>query len=102
MTMRVPIPHSLSKAEVRSRLKSRSHEIADYIPGGMAQVQSDWPSEDQMTLCVQAMGQAIEGSVLIEDAQIIFEIDLPLSLSFLKPIIANSVRQEGQKLISAE
>lgn len=30
--MRVPITHSLPKEEVRQRLRSRSHEIADAIP----------------------------------------------------------------------
>ena len=36
--MRVPISHSLGKEEVRRRLQSHSHEIAQYIPGGMADV----------------------------------------------------------------
>lgn len=43
--MRVPIPHDLPREEVRRRLSSRSHEIARFIPGGMAQVTTDWPNE---------------------------------------------------------
>lgn len=97
--MRVPIPHSLPKEEVRHRLASRSHEIANFIPGGMADVATAWPGEDVMTLSVRAMGQGIEGRVLIEDRQVVFEIDLPPALSFVEPMIAGAIRQQGTKLL---
>ena len=65
--MRVPIAHTLPKEEVRRRLRERSHEIANFIPGGMADVTTGWPNEDRMDLSVRAMGQGIDGRVLIED-----------------------------------
>ena len=40
--MRVPIAHTLPKEEVRRRLRERSHEIANFIPGGMADVTTGW------------------------------------------------------------
>ena len=43
--MRVALPHDLDKATVRERLRSRSHEIADHIPGGMAEVTTRWVGE---------------------------------------------------------
>jgi hypothetical protein len=98
--MCVPIAHNLSKEEVRKRLRERSHEIADFIPGGVADVRTDWPSEDMMSLSVRAMGQGINGDVIIEDTQVVFQVDLPLALSFLEPIIKSTVREEGQKLIA--
>lgn len=97
--MRVPIPHDLPKEEVRHRLASRSHEIANFIPGGMADVTTAWPREDTMTLAVRAMGQGIEGRVLIEDRQVVFEIDLPPALSFVEPMVAGAIRQQGTKLL---
>ena len=97
--MRVPIPHNLPKEEVRHRLSSRSHEIADFIPGGMAQVSTDWPNEDTMTLGVRAMGQGINGRVLIEERQVVFEVDLPPALSFIEPMVAGAIRQQGTKLL---
>jgi hypothetical protein len=100
--MRVPISHDLPKEVVRERLRSRSHEIADFIPGGVAEVQTAWPSDDRMTLSVKAMNQGIEGQVIIEESQVIFEVDLPLALAFIEPIIAKTVRDEGQKLITAK
>lgn len=97
--MRVPIPHDLPKEEVRRRLSSRSHEIANFIPGGMADVTTAWPDDDTMTLSVRAMGQGIEGRVLIEDRQVVFEIDLPPALSFVEPMVAGAIRQQGTKLL---
>ena len=97
--MRVPIPHALPKEEVRHRLSSRSHEIRDFIPGGMAQVTTEWPNEDTMTLAVRAMGQGINGRVLIEEHQVVFEVDLPPALAFVEPAIAGAIRQKGTKLL---
>jgi hypothetical protein len=97
--MRVPIPHDLPKEEVRHRLASRSGEIANFIPGGMAEVTTDWPGEDVMNLGVRAMGQGIKGRVLIEEHQVVFEIDLPPALAFVEPMVAGAIRQQGTKLL---
>ena len=97
--MRGPIAHDLSKEEVRRRLRERSHEIADFIPGGMAQVETGWPDEDRMTLGVRAMGQGIDGQVIIEERQVIFEVNLPPALSFVEPMVAGAIRDQGQKML---
>jgi hypothetical protein len=97
--MRVPIPHDLPKEEVRRRLSSRSHEIVNFIPGGMAQVTTAWPDVDTMKLGVRALGQGIDGRVLIEDRQVVFEIDLPPALAFVEPAVAGAIRQQGTKLL---
>ena len=98
--MRVPIAHSLDKAEVRRRLHSRSGDIAQFVPGGMAEVTTAWPTEDRMDLNVKAMGQGIDGCVIIEDTQVIFEVNLPPALSFVEPMVASAIRKQGQKLIA--
>lgn len=98
--MRITIPHALSTEEARHRLRSRSHEIGNFIPGGMAKVETSWPSEDCMRLSVGAMGQHVAGQVEIEPAQLVFVIDLPPALSFFEPMIAGAIRKEGQKLLT--
>lgn len=97
--MRVPIPHNLPREEVRRRLSSRSHEIGNFIPGGMAQVTTGWPDQDTMTLNVRAMGQGVDGRVLIEDHQVVFEVNLPPALGFIEPMVAGAIRQQGAKLL---
>lgn len=98
--MRVPLPHNLGKEEVRRRLKARSHEIGDAIPGGMAEVRTSWPNEDCMVLDIDAVGNVIRAQVHIEETQVVFDIDLPAALSFVEPIIAGAIRKKGQKLLA--
>lgn len=98
--MRVAIPHAIGKDEARRRISSRSHEIADFIPGGIAQVSTGWPSEDRMTLNVGAMGQSITGAVDIEDSQVVFTVDLPPALSFVEPMIQGAISAKGRKLLT--
>ena len=100
--MRVPLSHDLGKEEVRRRLRERSHEIGDAIPGGMAEVTTSWPNEDCMNLGINAMGNQIGAQVLIEDTKVIFEVDLPRALSFVEPMIAGAIRKNGQKLLEAK
>lgn len=97
--MEVAIPHSLGRDEVRHRLRTRSHTMADAIPGGMAEVRTDWPSEDRMSLDIAAMGQVLTGYILIHDSDVVLHMDLPPALGFLEPIVAGAIRQQGQKLL---
>ncbi len=98
--MRVPIAHDLPREEVRRRLRERSHEIANFIPGGLADVTTGWPDEDHMTLGVRAMGQGIDGQVVIEENQVVFEVNFPPALSFVEPMVAGAIRDKGQKLLA--
>ncbi len=98
--MQVAIPHSLGREEVRRRLSASTHEIADAIPGGMADVTTEWTGEDTLSLAITAMGQVMNGQIEIGDTQVLFDIDLPLALGFIKPIVEGTIRQAGQKLLA--
>ncbi|WP_428028071.1 polyhydroxyalkanoic acid system family protein [Altererythrobacter sp.] len=100
--MRIALPHDLGREEVRRRLKSRSHEIVDHIPGGIAQVDTSWTGEDRMNLAVGAMGQQVTGHVDIEESQVVFEVTLPAALSFVQPIIEGAIRSNAQKLLESK
>ena len=97
--MQVAIPHELGREEVRRRLRARSHTLADGIPGGMAEVATEWPSEDRMRLAIAAMGQSITGHVDVEERRVIFNVALPPALGFLQPLVEGAIRQQGQKLL---
>lgn len=97
--MEIAIPHQLGREEVRRRLRASSHEIADAIPGGMADVQTSWPSEDRMGMSINAVGQMITGHIDIHDDQVLFHMEMPPALGFLKPIVEGAIRQGGQKLL---
>jgi hypothetical protein len=97
--MRVAIPHSLDPAEVRNRLKSRSHEIKDHLPGGAATVETSWPSEDRMQMDIRTMGQSLVANLVVAENEVVIEMALPGMLSFLEPMISGAIRQQGQKLL---
>lgn len=100
--MKVPIPHELPREEVRRRLKERSHEMADHIPGPMAEVVTDWPSEDRMNMTIRAMGHDLVGTVDIEDSRLVVEVTLPPMLGFMEPVISGAMKNQGQKLLSKD
>ena len=97
--MRVAIPHTLENDVVRDRLKSKSHKIADSIPGG-GTVRTMWPSEDRMTMDIMAMGQTLHAHVDLEPGQLVFEVPLPAALSFVEPMIASAIQSQGKKLLA--
>lgn len=97
--MRVPISHSLDKEEVRRRLRSRTDDIASFVPGGMADVSTSWPDADTMNLSVSAMGKTVEGQVLVDDGQVVFVVELPAALGFFEPLIRGQVEEKGRKLL---
>ena len=97
--MEVAIPHNLGREEVRRRFTENSHKIAEHIPGGMAQVETNWPSEDRMTMSINALGQMLTGHIDIEDHQVMFHMTLPAALGFLRPIVEGAVREQGQTLL---
>jgi len=97
--MRVAIPHTLDKAEVRRRLTARTPELASHIPGGIAKVDSEWLGEDRMRLSVGAMGAAVTALLEVEERQVIVNIELPPQLAFFGGVVENAIRQQGTKLL---
>jgi hypothetical protein len=98
--MRVAVPHSLDRTEVRRRLDTRRDDMTDFVPGGLAQIETSWQSDDRMLMIIRAMGQELTGHVDVEDTQVVFEIDLPPALSFVEPMISGTLEDKGRKLLS--
>lgn len=95
----VALPHKLGKDEARRRLKSRIGELPGHIPGGVAAVTSEWPSEDTMQLEVAAMGQTVAAKIVVLDNALDVTIDLPPMLSFFGDIIRRTVEAKGGQLL---
>lgn len=96
--MRVAIPHSLPREEVRRRIHERSGELTDLAPG-LASVESSWRDEDTMDLAITAMGQRLTGSVQSLDGELVVALDLPAQLGFFGSVIEQKIREKGQKLL---
>ena len=98
--MRVTVPHELTREEVRKRLHERAQDLAGTVPGGMAEVTTNWVNDDQVDLTIAAMGQNLTGNIVIEDGQVVIDLALPLALTFVEPMIAGTVKEQGQKLLA--
>ena len=70
------------------------------VPGGMAEVKTNWVGEDKVDLTISAMGQSMSGNIVIEDGQVVIDLTLPLALSFVEPMVAGTVKEQGQKLLA--
>ncbi|NCP12355.1 MAG: hypothetical protein GW859_10490 [Sphingomonadales bacterium] len=95
----VALPHTLGKDEARQRLKTRIGDLPDHIPGGVASVQSEWPSDDVMQLNVAAMGQQVAAKIVVLDNALDVTIDLPPMLGFFGDIIRKAVEAKGGQLL---
>jgi hypothetical protein len=98
--MRFALPHSLGKDEARRRIKSRSHELAGFMPGGVAEVSERWSNEDRLELAIAAMGQTVAASIEVAEAEIAFEVALPPALSFFEPMVRSAIEAKGRKLLT--
>lgn len=97
--MRVTLPHSLGREEVRRRMHAHGHEIGDYFPPGMAQVETSWPTEDVMELKILAAGQRINGGIEVFENEVIIDMDLPPILGFLRGTLERAVRKHGGRML---
>ena len=97
--MRIAIPHSIGKDEARRRIRERSGEIANFVPG-FASVSTAWQGEDRMNLTVGAMGQEMTGAIEVGENEVAFTVELPAALSFVEPMIRGEIEAKGRKLLS--
>ncbi|GHD00335.1 polyhydroxyalkanoic acid system family protein [Novosphingobium pokkalii] len=101
--MRIALPHSLGKDEVRTRLKSRLGDAsgkASELIGGMAQVETQWIDDDHLTMTVSAMGFTIPSQVTLEESQVLFDVEVPAGLGFARGMIESMIREKGEKLLA--
>ena len=98
--MRVPLPHDLTKEEFRRRMRAHSGEIADFFPAGLAEVTTDWPHEDRMSITARVVGHTIPGGVEVRDTEVVIEMDLPLILALMRGPLEAAVKQEGRRLLA--
>ena len=71
----VDLPHQLGKDEARRRIANNVHKLEEHIPGGAA-VQSGWAG-DQLNLIINALGQAVEAAIDVEDSKVHLKVLLP-------------------------
>lgn len=100
--MRVAVPHTLGKDEVRRRLTARMGEAPEKAReslGALASVDMRWETADRLALDVSAMGFAIPCTLDLEDTALVFEVEIPAGLGFARGMIEGTIREKGAKLL---
>lgn len=95
----VDIPHSLGREVARQLLRDNIGDMGRHIPGGVADLQTSWPTSDRMIIEIVAMNQRVTATVDIEDTLVRATFVLPGMLGMLSGLIATAVRREGGKLL---
>jgi len=94
----VDLPHKLGRDEARRRIADNIHKLKDHIPGGASHIDSSW-SGDRLTLNVQAMGQAAEALIDVEESKVHCRIQLPGLLSMFAGPIEQMLKLKGADLL---
>jgi putative polyhydroxyalkanoate system protein len=96
--MKFDIPHSLGKAEARSRINAGLPKLERHIPGG-GQLESTWEG-DRLDMTITAMGQKVGVGLLVEDHVIHADVAIPLMLSMMSGPISDFVKTSAEKMLA--
>ena len=94
----VDIPHKLGRAEARRRLADNIGKLSDHIPGGASHIHSSWAG-DRLSLTVEALGQAVEALIDVEETKVHCRIQLPGMLSLFAAPIEALLKAKGSDLL---
>src|SRR5919107_386919 len=94
----VDLPHSLGKDEARRRIANNVHKLKEHIPGGAAQVSSNWAG-DALNLDIQAMGQAVRAEITVQERLVRCRVMLPGMLALFAAPIEAALNAKGRDLL---
>ncbi len=100
--MRVSIPHTLGKDEVRRRMHARLGDAEDKakgLLGSLASLETEWTGEDTLAITVNAMGYSIPCSAEINETALDFEVTIPPGVGFARGMIETAIREKGERLL---
>lgn len=95
----ISIPHQLGRDEARRRIAEGFEKIGgQFGPSAAKALKTRWTG-DRMDFDVKAMGQAITGSVDVQDAVVVMEVMLPAMLAAMAGMVKDRVHREGQLML---
>ncbi|KUR76824.1 polyhydroxyalkanoic acid system family protein [Novosphingobium sp. FSW06-99] len=101
--MRLEIPHTLGKDEVRRRIAARidgAEEKASVLVGGPLSLHLTWIDRDRLSVEASAMGYTVPSTLEIAETALLFDVTIPGGLGFARGMIENLIRERGEKLLA--
>jgi putative polyhydroxyalkanoate system protein len=93
----IDLPHKLGKDEARRRIANNIHKLQEHIPGG-GHVESGW-SGDQLNMKVQAMGEAVQAVIDVEESKVHLKMILPGMLGMFSGMIKAGLEKKGSDIL---
>jgi hypothetical protein len=93
----VDLPHNLGKEEARRRIANNIHLLAEHIPGG-GHVDSGWTG-DQLNMRVEAMGDAVQAIIDVEETKVHVKMLLPGLLGMFAGPLQAALQAKGNVLL---
>ena len=94
----VDLPHKLGREEARRRIAGNVHKLSDHIPGGAADVKSNWVG-DQLNLDITAMGQTVAAQIDVQETKVRCRVMLPGLLALFAAPIEAALNHKGSDLL---
>lgn len=97
-TIKVDIPHNLTRAAARARIEHGFGRMRQEIMGGMVKFEDVWTG-DHLDFRARVMGQSVTGRLDVLDDSVHLEVDLPAFLAAIADKLKGRLRKEGQILL---
>lgn len=97
--MQVQVPHDLGREEARRRLEAGLPKLEQHIPGG-GSLTSQFVSDSQLDLVINAMGQKVPVTILIEDDRLDADVTVPAFLKMMSGQIGDFVKVSAEKMLA--
>jgi len=97
-TIKVDIPHKLSREAARTRIEESFGKLRQDMLGGMVKFEDVWTG-DHLDFRARVMGQSVTGRLDVLDDAVHVEVDLPVFLAAIAEKLKGRLRKEGQVLL---
>ncbi|MCQ8782712.1 polyhydroxyalkanoic acid system family protein [Mangrovibrevibacter kandeliae] len=97
-TVKVDIPHKLTRATARARIESGFGRLRQDMLGGMVKFDDVW-TDDHLDFTAKVMGQSVTGRLDVLDDNVHVEIDLPGFLAAIANKLRGQIQKEGALLL---
>jgi hypothetical protein len=94
----VIIEHQSTKREVKQKLQNNLGQIRSQLAPLASSIEEQWKG-DVLEFRLAAVGQAVTGSIGVEETHVRVEVTLPGLLGVLGQMIASRIREQGTLLI---
>ena len=95
----ISIAHQLGRAEARRRIESGFTNMIQQVPGTGSAFTQHWEG-DRLNFGMAVMGQTVQGSIDVLDAEVKMHIELPGVLGMIAASLKGGLQKAGQLLLT--